>query len=123
MATQAPVPPSGPLFNADEVSQLLQRFVDVGNRPVEATVDDLVRVRVGAAFNVLAVEILDPVLNPEMKRRLETAVVGAVNTALQRAALAAGQALRDFTEQTKVSKAADTPVVQARDGLLDSETE
>jgi hypothetical protein len=47
-------------------------------------------------MNVLAVEILDPALDPAMKERLETAIVGVVNTALRRVALAAGRELRDF---------------------------
>ena len=104
MAIEPPVPPPEPPMEAAEISQLLQRFVDVGSRSFEATVDDLVRVRVGASMNVLAVDFLDPALSPAMKQRLETAVVGAVNTALQRAALAAGQALSDFEQQKRAAK-------------------
>ncbi len=47
-------------------------------------------------MNVIAVELLDPSLDRAVKQRLETAVVGALNTALQRAALAAGQALAEL---------------------------
>jgi DNA-binding protein YbaB len=101
---EQPSPPREPPLNADEVSQLLRRFVDASDRSAEATVDDLVRARVGAAMNVLAVEILDPALDPAMKERLETAIVGAVNTALRRIALAAGRELRDLVEQQKADK-------------------
>jgi DNA-binding protein YbaB len=106
MTNEPPAPPP-PSLDADDVTDLLQRFVELGNRSSEAIVDDLVRVRVGAAMNVLAVEILDPVLDPAMKRRLETAVVGAVNTALQRSALAAGQALGEFERRKKAGKTSE----------------
>lgn len=99
MTIEPPPPPREPPVEAAEVSEVLQRFLDLGSRSFEATVDDLVRVRVGSSMNVLAVEFLDPALNPAMKQRLETSVVGAVNTALQRAALAAGQALSEFEQQ------------------------
>ncbi|MFF1657756.1 hypothetical protein [Streptomyces sp. NPDC058255] len=93
----AQLPPNQPTSpDSAEVSDLLQRFIELGSHPVEATVDDLVRVRIGAAMNVLTVELLDPTLAPEKRQRLETAIAGAVNTALQRTVLAAGQAVSSF---------------------------
>ncbi len=103
MTNQPPIPPQPPSMDVNEVSELLRRFVSEGNRSFEAAVDGLVRVRVGASMTVLAVEFLDPALDPAMKQRLETAVTGAVNTALQRAALGAGQALSEFDQQKKTS--------------------
>jgi len=107
MAIQPPAPPREPSLNTDEVSQLLGRFAEATDRAVEAMVDDLVRVRVGPAMNVLSVEILDPALDRATRERLETAIAGAVNIALQRVALAAGQALRGFTDP-KAEKAGET---------------
>jgi DNA-binding protein YbaB len=92
MPVHPPPPPRLP-FDAGDVSQALERLLEGS---IEASVDNLVRVRVGRAMNVIAVELLDPSLDRAVKQRLETAVVGALNTALQRAALAAGQALAEL---------------------------
>jgi hypothetical protein len=92
-----PPPPPRLSLDVEDVSRALERLVEgsiAGS--IEATVDNLVRVRVGRAMNVIAVEFLDPALDSAMKQRLETAVVGAINTALQRAALAAGEALAEL---------------------------
>jgi hypothetical protein len=95
-----PRPSVGPVIDAAQVSALLRRFVDAGSRSFEATVDDLARVRVGSDMKVLAVEFLDPAIDPALRQRPEAAAAGAINTALQRAALAAGQALSDLTPHT-----------------------
>jgi len=92
MPVHPPPPPRLP-FDAGDVSQALERLLEGS---IEASADNLVRVRVGRAMNVIAVELLDPSLDRSVKQRLETAVVGALNTALQRAALAAGQALAEL---------------------------
>jgi hypothetical protein len=99
MAGYSPPPPSKPAFDAEEISALLQRFVDTSGDSVEASVDNLVRVRVGRAMNVTAVEFLDPALDSATRLRLEPAVLAAVNAALHKAALAAGAALVDFQRQ------------------------
>ena len=83
-----------------EVSERLQRFVDAAGN-FEASADDLVKVRVGSAMNVVSVELLDPALEAEIKQRLETAIVGAVNTAMQRSVLAAGDALAELERTMK----------------------
>jgi DNA-binding protein YbaB len=88
----------------DDISEFLQRFIDVGTRTAEAMVDNLIRVRVGPAMNLQSVEILDSTLDPGMKQRLETAIVGAVNTAMQRATVTAGQALRDYARRQNAEK-------------------
>jgi DNA-binding protein YbaB len=62
----------------------------------EASADDLARVRVGSAMNVVSVELLDRDLDSAAKQRLETVIIGAINTAMQRAVLGAGQALVDW---------------------------
>ena len=97
-------PPPEPLLEADEVAELLKSFASQANTSYEATVDDLVTVRVGSSLIVQAVEILDRTLNPALKQHLETAIVGAMNTALQRAALAAGQAIGDLERKKKAGK-------------------
>jgi hypothetical protein len=84
-------------FDADQVSQVLREFVDASNVGAEASVDETVRVRVGAAMNLLSVEILESTLDQALKQRLETAIVGAVNIAMQKAVIAAGSALRART--------------------------
>jgi DNA-binding protein YbaB len=99
-----PAPPQEPPFDEGKVGDVLQKFVDLGSRGFEAKVDDLVRVRVSGSMSVLAVELLDPALDPGMKQRLETAIASAVNTAQQRAALAASQALSEFAQQKKTGK-------------------
>jgi DNA-binding protein YbaB len=82
-----PAPPP----EIENVSAILNAFSK--GTPVDVTVDDLVRVRVSATLTVLSVEILASTLDPAMKQNIETAFVGAMNTALQRTALLAGQAL------------------------------
>ena len=81
---------------------MLRRFAEQANSSFAATADDLVTVRVGGGLNVTAVDILERSLNADLKQRLETAIMGAVNIAMQRAALAAGQAIGDL-ERTKRS--------------------
>jgi DNA-binding protein YbaB len=101
MIEPPPPPPSEPPLDAAQVGDVLKRFVDLDSRAYEAKVDDLVRVRVSGSMSVLAVELLDPALEAGMKQRLETALVGAINTAQQRAALAASQALNGFAEHKR----------------------
>jgi hypothetical protein len=89
--------------DSEEVGRFLQQFVDTRTHAEQAIVDDLVRVRVGPAMMIQSAEILEPGLDDDLKRRLETAIVGAVNTAMRRASLAAGQALRDYLRQRQAS--------------------
>lgn len=86
-------------FGADDVSERLQRFVDTAGAHFEASADDLVRVRVNSAFQVVAIELLDLPIEAGLKQRLETAITGALNTALQRAALAAVDALAELEQR------------------------
>jgi DNA-binding protein YbaB len=98
MSTDPPKLETAPV-GVGEVSERLQRFVEAAGS-FEASADDLVRVRVGSAMNVVSVELLDPDLDSAAKQRLETAIVGAINTAMQRAVLGAGQALADLEKMT-----------------------
>jgi len=94
---EPPPPPPRLPFDVGDISRALERLVEgQAKGAIEASIDGLVSVRVSRAMNVLAVELLDPALDRAHKQRLETAIVGAVNTALQRAALAAGEALAEF---------------------------
>ena len=104
MTSDAFPPPPEMRVEPDEIAKLLGRFAEQGTQFFEATVDDLVSVRVDGSLNVKAVEILDRTINPALKQRLETAIAGAVNTALQRAALAAGQAIGDLDRQKRTGK-------------------
>jgi DNA-binding protein YbaB len=91
------------LLLVDDVSTRLQQFVD--NRQIfEAMTDNLVRVRVGPSMNVLAVEILDSTLAGDRRSALEVACASAVNAALQKAAIAAGQALAEIAQKIKVHR-------------------
>ena len=96
MSSKSLPPKQEPRLDSDEVLNLLRSFADQAKTPYEATVDDLVTVRVEGSLNVTQVQIHDRTLNAGLKERLETAITGAVNTALQRAALAAGQAVGDL---------------------------
>jgi len=65
-------------------------------------------------MNVQSVEILDANLDVASKTRLETAIVGAVNIAMRRAIVAAGQALRDYARQRQSSASDDGTEPRAR---------
>ena len=56
-----------PVFEVGEVAELLQKFVDTAERSVEATADELIKVRVGGSFNVLSIEILDRSIDRPMR--------------------------------------------------------
>jgi DNA-binding protein YbaB len=73
-----------------------QRLKKTPTMLFEASADDLARVSVGSAMNVVSVELLDRDLDSAAKQRLETVIIGAINTAMQRAVLGAGQALVDW---------------------------
>ena len=102
--TKHPGKPPKQVLTPDGVSDFLRQFVDAEGGKSEAMVDNLVRVRVGPAMNLESVEILGSTLDPEAKRRLETAIVGAVNTAMQRATVSASVALRDYARQRTAEK-------------------
>ena len=89
-------------LDSNAVTTLLRQFVDTRQDAEQATVDDLVRVRVGPALHLENVEILEPGIDDALKRRLETAIVGAVNTALRRATLGAAAAVHDDARQRAV---------------------
>ena len=99
MTQSAPVPVPPTPFSSDQVGEALRQFAELRMESAEATVDNFVRVRVGGALNVLSVEILDTGIEALVRQRLETAITGAVNTAMQRMAVQAGQALRTFGRQ------------------------
>src|SRR5262249_55343239 len=99
MTQSAPVPVPPTPFSSDQVGDALRQFAELRMESAEATVDNFVRVRVGGALNVLSVEILDTGIEALVRQRLETAITGAVNTAMQRMAVQAGQALRAFGRQ------------------------
>ena len=85
--------PSPFAFDNDEVTALLQRLAEAPGKTYEATADALVRAQVDGALRLLSIEILDPKVDRRICSALETAAVAAVNLALQKAALAAGDAV------------------------------
>jgi DNA-binding protein YbaB len=91
-------PPPTPLQIGD-VSDTLQRFLESPSAAFEASADAKVRVRVNASMQLLAVEFLDSSVDGGCKRELELATVAAVNSALQKAALAAGDALNELARR------------------------
>ncbi len=83
--------PSRPFApNEDEVAAILRRLAEAPSRTYEATADGVVRVRVDGAMRVVDIEVLDAKADPHAKAALEAAAAAAVNLALQKAALAAG---------------------------------
>jgi hypothetical protein len=84
-----------------DVSETLRKFVEGNGTTVEASVDNLVRVRVSSSMNVVSIELCHPDLSTQVKCDLETALVGAINTAWHRAALAAGEALAELEQRIK----------------------
>lgn len=104
MSEDRPVVQTPSAYNTDEVARLLQRFAEDSTRCFEASVDDLVRVRVGSTMNITNVDLLDKSLDPALRERLELALVSAVNLALQKSALAAGNLFGDFERQLKEQK-------------------
>lgn len=85
-----------------EVSETLRRYVERASTLHEATMDNLVRVQVGNSMNVVAIEFLNPKLDRETKQALEVATLGAVNAALRKAALAAGQAMAELEKTLRI---------------------
>lgn len=92
-----------PVFEVGEVAELLQKFVDTAERSVEATADELIKVRVGGSFNVLSIEILDRSIDRDLRQKLEMAILSAVNSGLQKAALKVGQAFVDLQTRKESS--------------------
>lgn len=91
--------PPGLSFDVGTISNTLQGFIDGSTKPFETSVDKLVRVRVGGSLNVVSIEFLHPKMDAALKRELETATVAAINLALQKATLAAGDALTELAEK------------------------
>jgi DNA-binding protein YbaB len=85
--------PSPFAFDSNEISAILQRLAEAPGKTYEGVADNLVRVRVDGAMRVLSIEVLDPKVDRRICSALETAAVAAVNLALQKAALAAGDAV------------------------------
>lgn len=104
MSDQSTDSPPSSAFSADAVAKLLQSFAEESNRSFEASVDDLVRVRVGTTLKVLSVELLDESIDVTVKERLELAIAGAINLALQKSAVAAGKLFVEFEGQLKEQK-------------------
>jgi DNA-binding protein YbaB len=102
MIDDKPTWPSLP--DIGDVSETLQKFVEGNGTIIEASVDDLVRVRMSSSMAVVSVELCHPDLSPHVKGALEAALVGAINTALQRAALAAGNALAELEQRINQAK-------------------
>ena len=100
--------PSG--FNArppfslevDEVSETLRRHVEGSNTFFDATADNIVRVRVNSSMSVVEVEVLAPNIDARTREELQIATRGAVNAALQKAALAAGQAFAELAQKVRL---------------------
>lgn len=91
-------PPPAPL-QIEDVSETLQRFLESPSATFEASADAKVRVRVNASMQLLSVEFIDSRLDEGCRRELELATVTAVNAALQKAALAAGDALNELSRR------------------------
>jgi DNA-binding protein YbaB len=92
-----------PRFSVEgnEVSETLRKFVEASTDSFSSEVDQVVRVEVGRSMNVLAVEFTHPGLDRDVKQRLEAATVAAVNSALQKAALAAGNAMAELEKKIR----------------------
>ena len=84
--------------HAELVAAILKGFAEESSRSFEASVDEVVRVRVGTSMNLLSVELLDHTLDPRARERLETAITSAVNLAMHRAASAAGTLFAEFEQ-------------------------
>ena len=63
----------------------------------------------GGSLNVLSIEILDRSIDRDFKQKLEMALLSAVNSALQKAALNVGRALTDLS-RAKRARVADRKV-------------
>lgn len=101
-----PNPPSPTPLQIGDVTDTLQRFLESPSVLFEATADAKVRAQVNASMQLLSVEFLDSRLDkgldPACRRELELATVAAVNSALQKAALAAGDALNELARRFEV---------------------
>jgi hypothetical protein len=87
------------VLDISDVSRTLQRFLEGAPGSIDATVDNVVRVRVDPSMRVLSINFLETKADPGVLRELERATVAAVNLALQKAALAAGEALAELNEK------------------------
>ena len=65
----------------DDVTARLKRFSESSEATAEAVAQDLVRVRMGGRMEVREVNILNDSLPPDLRERLERAVVEAVAAA------------------------------------------
>lgn len=90
------------IVEGNEVSETLRKFVEASTDSFFTEVDHVVRVEVGRSMNVLAVEFSHPGLDPGVKQTLEAATVAAVNSALQKAALAAGSAMAELEKKIRL---------------------
>jgi DNA-binding protein YbaB len=81
-----------------DVAKLLDEFLQT-TKQFEASADDLVRVRVSSSLAVEDIQISDPKLDPELRKRIEAAVVTAVNAAFRKAVLGAGEILAKAPRQ------------------------
>jgi DNA-binding protein YbaB len=90
-----------------DIARILQNFTEEARHTVEASADGLVQVRMGPTFTIQSIEILDPGLDRDQKQRLEGATLAAVNAAIRKIALSAGQALVDF----QASKTEPIPII------------
>ena len=75
-----------------DVAKVLDEFLQATKR-FEASADDLVRARVSSSLVVEDIQISDQKLDPELRKRIEAAVVAAVNAAFLKAVLGAGEIL------------------------------
>ncbi|HET9607560.1 MAG TPA: YbaB/EbfC family nucleoid-associated protein [Nitrospira sp.] len=81
-----------------DVAKILDEFLQTTKR-FEASADDLVRARVSSSLVVEDIQISDPKLDPELRKRIEAAVVAAVNAAFRKAVLSAGEILTQAPRQ------------------------
>jgi DNA-binding protein YbaB len=81
-----------------DVEKVLDEFLGTTRR-FEASADDLVRVRVSSSLVVEDIHIAHPKLDPELRKRIEDAVVAAVNSAFRKAVLGAGEILTQAPRQ------------------------
>jgi DNA-binding protein YbaB len=75
-----------------DMAKLLDEFLHTTKR-FEASADDLVRVRVSSSLVVEDIQISESKLDSELRKRIEDAVVAAVNAAFRKAVLGAGDIL------------------------------
>lgn len=83
----------------EELDALLATLGKDSFEPVEESADDLARVRMNSDYTIAGIELLEPSLDPEIKRRLEGAVETAVNAAFRKVGELQGERLAAWSQK------------------------